>query len=197
VRSFDPIIEPKEIRRLEVFTGVADDARGRTRTRGGSSPSRLPLERTSRRWRGVMGCGRSRSMPGGGSLNQVGTIPRLVGATWFVVGLRTAWRMGRRTRRHPISGVGNGKHRPPPSPPLPPQCGASKQLPDPNSSFSGSVSTRIAAVLNAAAVLRPARKHLDQPQARSRHRPRCATYEASAALWTRTCVCFPAASFVK
>jgi hypothetical protein len=29
---------------------------------------RLPLERTSRRWRGGMGCGRSRSIPGGGWL---------------------------------------------------------------------------------------------------------------------------------
>ena len=30
-------------------------------------------------------------------------------------------------------GVGNGTHRPPPSPPLPPQGGASKRLSDPNS----------------------------------------------------------------
>src|SRR4029077_7000700 len=36
------------------------------------------------------------------------------------------------------------KHRPPPSPPLPPQGGANKQLPDPNSLFAASVSTRCA-----------------------------------------------------
>src|SRR6516165_8642543 len=33
----------------------------------------------------------------------------------------------------PSPGVGNGTHRPPPSPPLPPQGGASKRLSDPNS----------------------------------------------------------------
>src|ERR1700730_14402612 len=33
----------------------------------------------------------------------------------------------------PFPAVGNGKHRLPPSPPLPPQGGANKQLPDPNS----------------------------------------------------------------
>ncbi len=44
----------------------------------------------------------------------------------------------------PFPGVGNGKHRPPPSPPLPPQGGANKQLPDPNSLFAASVSTRCA-----------------------------------------------------
>src|ERR1700720_3222906 len=44
----------------------------------------------------------------------------------------------------PFPGVGNGKHRLPPSPPLPPQGGANKQLPDPNSLFAASVSTRCA-----------------------------------------------------
>src|ERR1700730_15219969 len=44
----------------------------------------------------------------------------------------------------PVPGVGNEKHRPPPSPPLPPQGGANKQLPDPNSLFAASVSTRCA-----------------------------------------------------
>src|ERR1700726_2447251 len=44
----------------------------------------------------------------------------------------------------PFPGVGNGKHRPPPSPPLPTQGGANKQLPDPNSLFAASVSTRCA-----------------------------------------------------
>src|ERR1700730_9106897 len=44
----------------------------------------------------------------------------------------------------PCPGVGNGKHRLPPSPPLPPQGGANKQLPDPNSLFAASVSTRCA-----------------------------------------------------
>ena len=60
----------------------------------------------------------------------------------------------RPTRRHPIGasrlsccpspGVGNGKRRPQPSPSLPPQGGANKQLSDPNSLFAGSVSTRCA-----------------------------------------------------
>src|SRR6202035_660307 len=44
----------------------------------------------------------------------------------------------------PFPGVGNGKHRLPPSPPLPPQGGANKQLSDPNSLFAASVSTRCA-----------------------------------------------------
>ena len=44
VRSFDPTFEPKEIRRLEVIPALAYDARSLTRI-GGSSPSRLPLER--------------------------------------------------------------------------------------------------------------------------------------------------------
>src|ERR1700726_3803733 len=44
----------------------------------------------------------------------------------------------------PFPRVGNGKHRLPPSPPLPPQGGANKQLPDPNSLFAASVSTRCA-----------------------------------------------------
>src|SRR5580704_16785893 len=43
----------------------------------------------------------------------------------------------------PFPGVGNGKHRLPPSPPLPPQGGANKQLPDPTL-FAASVSTRCA-----------------------------------------------------
>src|SRR6202011_1429677 len=44
----------------------------------------------------------------------------------------------------PFPGVGNGKHRPPPSPPLPPQGGENKQLSDPNSLFAASVSPRCA-----------------------------------------------------
>src|SRR5580704_17347524 len=44
----------------------------------------------------------------------------------------------------PFPGFGNGKHRLPPSPPLPPQGGANKQLPDQNSLFAASVSTRCA-----------------------------------------------------
>ena len=49
-------------------------------------------------------------------------------------------------RRQPalLLPVPGGKHRPPPSPPLPPQGGANKQLPDPNSLFAASVSTRCA-----------------------------------------------------
>src|SRR3984893_15966082 len=44
----------------------------------------------------------------------------------------------------PFPGVGNGKHRPPPSPPLPPQGGENKQLSEPNSLFAACVSTRCA-----------------------------------------------------
>jgi hypothetical protein len=74
----------------------------------------------------------------------------------------------RPTRRHligasrlsccPSPGVGNGKHRPQPSPSLPPQGGANKQLSDPNSLFAGSVSTRCA--------------RRDRPEARRRPRYR-------------------------
>jgi hypothetical protein len=58
----------------------------------------------------------------------------------------------------PSPGVGNGKHRPQPSPSLPPQGGANKQLSDPNSLFAGSVSTRCA--------------RRDRPEARRRPRYR-------------------------
>lgn len=77
------------------------------------------------------------------------------------------WRnaIRRQTRRHPIGasrlscypspGVGNEKHRPPPSPPLPLQGGASKQVSDPISLFAGSVSTRCARRDRPEAGLRP------------------------------------------
>ena len=57
---------------------------------------------------------------------------------------RTRWRPIGASRLSccPSPGVGNGKHRPSPNPPLPPQGSASKRLSDPNSLFSGSVSTR-------------------------------------------------------
>src|SRR5215475_13968598 len=45
---------------------------------------------------------------------------------------------------YPSPEVGNGKHRPLPSPLLPPQGGAKKQLSEPNSLFAGSVSTHCA-----------------------------------------------------
>src|SRR5262249_23459268 len=48
---------------------------------------------------------------------------------------RTRWRPIGASRLSccPSPGVGNATHRPPPSPPLPPQGGASKRLSDPNS----------------------------------------------------------------
>src|ERR1700730_6652648 len=70
----------------------------------------------------------------------------------------------------PSPGVGNGKHRPQPSPSLPPQGGANKQLSDPNSLFAGSVSTRCA--------------RRDRPEAR--RRPRYRKFE-SIALQRRVC----------